>query len=145
MATVFTRIIEGEVPARFVWRDGLCAAFLNITPLSLGDTLGVPREEVEDWLDLEPLGAARLISVSQAIGRAIREGFGPEKVGLAIAGLEISHVHVHVWPIHGPMSFPIEPDEGDPPEPDWEKLDEAAGTIRRALSNLGFQPHVATS
>jgi histidine triad (HIT) family protein len=143
LATVFTRIIEGEVPTRFVWRDDLCAAFLNITPLSLGDTLVVPREEVEDWLDLEPLGAARPMSVSRAIGRAIREGFGPEKVGLAIAGLEISHVHV--WPIHGPMSFPIEPDEGDPPEPDWEELDEAAGTIRRALSDLGFQPHVATS
>ena len=144
MSTVFTRTIEGEVPARFVWWDGRCAAFLNITPLSPGHTL-VPREEVEDWLDLEPLGAARLISVSQAIGRAIREGFGPEKVGLAIAGLEISHVHVHVWPIHGPMSFPIEPDEGDPPEPDWEELDEAAGTIRRAPSDFGFQPHVATS
>ena len=43
------------------------------------------------------------------------------------------------------MSFPIEPDEGDPPEPDWEELDEAAGTIRRALSDLGFQPHVAAS
>jgi diadenosine tetraphosphate (Ap4A) HIT family hydrolase len=142
LSTVFTRTIEGEVPARFVWWDGRCAAFLNITPLSPGHTL-VPREEVEDWLDLEPLGAARLISVSQAIGRAIREGFGPEKVGLAIAGLEISHVHV--WPIHGPMSFPIEPDEGDPPEPDWEELDEAAGTIRRAPSDLGFQPHVATS
>ena len=53
MATVFPRIIEGEVPARFVWRDDLCAAFLNFTPLSLGDTLVVPREEVEDWLDLE--------------------------------------------------------------------------------------------
>jgi diadenosine tetraphosphate (Ap4A) HIT family hydrolase len=144
LATVFTRIIEGEVPARFVWRDDLCAAFLNITPLSLGHTL-VPREEVEDWLDLEPLVAAHLMSVSQAIGRAIREGFGPEKVGLAIAGLEIPHAHVHVWPIHGPMSFPIEPDEGDPPEPDWEELDEAAGTIRRAPSDLGFQPHVATS
>ncbi len=143
MATVFTRIIEGEVPTRFVWRDDLGAAFLNITPLSLGDTLVVPKEEVEDWLDLEPLGAARLMSVSRAIGRAIREGFGPEKVGLAIAGLEISHGHV--WPIHGPMSFPIEPDEGNPPEPDWEELDEAAGTIRRALSDLGFQPHVATS
>jgi diadenosine tetraphosphate (Ap4A) HIT family hydrolase len=144
LATVFTRIIEGEVPARFVWRDDLCAAFLNITLVSPGHTL-VPREEVEDWLDLEPLVAAHLMSVSQAIGRAIREGFGPEKVGLAIAGLEIPHAHVHVWPIHGPMSFPIEPDEGDPPEPDWEELDEAAGTIRRAPSDLGFQPHVATS
>ncbi len=143
MATVFTRIIGGEVPARFVWRDGLCVAFLNITPLSPGHTLVVPREEVEDWLDLEPTLAAHLMSVSRAVGRAIRKGFGPEKVGLAIAGLEIPHAHLHVWPIHGPMSFPINPDEGDPPEPDWEDLDETAGTIRRALTDLGFRQHVA--
>jgi histidine triad (HIT) family protein len=144
LATVFTRIIEGEVPARLVWRDDLCAAFLNATPLSPGHTLVVPKAAVEDWLDLEPLVAAHLMSVSQTIGKALREGFGPEKVGLAIAGLEIPHAHLHVWPIHGPMSFPVNPDEGDPPEPDWEKLGEAAGTIRRALTDLGFQQHVAS-
>jgi diadenosine tetraphosphate (Ap4A) HIT family hydrolase len=83
------------------------------------------------------------MSVSQAIGKAVQESFGPEKVGLAIAGPEIPHAHVHVWPIHGPMSFPINPDEEDPPEPGWEKLDEAAGSIRRALKDLGFHQHVA--
>jgi diadenosine tetraphosphate (Ap4A) HIT family hydrolase len=83
------------------------------------------------------------MSVSQAIGKAIQESFEPEKVGLAIAGLEIPHVHVHVWPIHGPMSFPIEPDEEDPPEPNWEKLEEAADNIRRALKDFGYQRHVA--
>lgn len=143
MATVFTRIIEGEVPARFVWRDESCVAFLNITPLAPGHTLVVPREEVGHWIDLGPGLAAHLMSVSQAIGLAVQQGFGPKKVGLAIAGLEIPHAHLHVWPIHGPTSFPIDPDEGDPPEPDWEELDEAAGTIRRALSGLGFHRHVA--
>ncbi|MDQ3791565.1 MAG: HIT family protein [Actinomycetota bacterium] len=143
MATVFTRIIADEVPARFVWRDDLCVAFLNITPLSPGHTLVVPREEVGDWLDLEPTLAAHLMSVSLAVGKAIREGFGPEKVGLAIAGLEIPHAHLHVWPIHKPMTFPINPDEGDQPEPDWQELDEAAGIIRRALTDLGFRQHVA--
>jgi histidine triad (HIT) family protein len=143
LATVFTHIIEGEVPARFVWRDEACVAFLNITPLAPGHTLVVPRVETGHWIDLDPGLAAQLMSVSQAIGRAVQEGFGPEKVGLAIAGLEIPHAHLHVWPIHGPTSFPIEPDEGDPPEPDWEGLDEAAGAIRRALRNLGFHRHVA--
>ena len=143
MATVFTRIIEGEVPARFVWRDESCVAFLNITPLAPGHTLVVPREEVEHWIDLGPGLAAHLMSVSQAIGLAVQAGFGPKKVGLAIAGLEVPHAHVHVWPIHGPTSFPIDPDEEDPPEPDWEELDEAAGAIRRALAGLGFHRHVA--
>ena len=105
MATVFTRIIEGEVPARFVWRDESCVAFLNITPLAPGHTLVVPKEEVEHWIDLGPGLAAHLMSVSQAIGLAVQECFGPKKVGLAIAGLEIPHAHVHVWPIHGPTSF----------------------------------------
>ena len=143
MATVFTRIIEGEEPARFVWRDRSCVAFLNITPLAPGHTLVVPNEETGHWIDLGPGLAAHLVSVSQAIGKAIQKSFEPEKVGLAIAGLEIPHAHVHVWPIHGPMSFPINPDEEDPPEPDWEKLDEAAGSIRRALKDLGFQQYVA--
>ena len=143
MATVVTRIIEGEVPARFVWRDDSCAAFLNITPLAPGHTLVVPKDKTGHWIDLGPGLAAHLMSVSQAIGKAIQESFGPEKVGLAIAGLEIPNAHVHVWPIHGPMSFPINPEEEDPPEPDWEQLDEAAGSIRRALKDLGFHQHVA--
>jgi diadenosine tetraphosphate (Ap4A) HIT family hydrolase len=143
VATVFTRIIEGEVPACFVWRDPSCVAFLNITPLAPGHTLVVPKEDTGHWIDLGPELAAHLMSVSQAIGKAVQESFEPEKVGLAIAGLEIPHAHVHVWPIHGPMSFPIDPDEEDPPEPDWEKLEEAADTIRRALKDFGFQRHVA--
>jgi len=143
LATVFTRIIDGELPARFLWRDPSCVAFLNITPLAPGHTLVVPKEQTGHWIDLDPGLAAHLMSVSQAIGKAVQKSFEPERVGLAIAGLEIPHAHVHVWPIHGPMSFPIDSDEEDPPEPDWEELEEAAGTIRRALKDLGFEQQVA--
>jgi diadenosine tetraphosphate (Ap4A) HIT family hydrolase len=143
LATVFTRIIEGEVPACFVWRDPSCVAFLNITPLAPGHTLVVPKEETSHWIYLVPELAAHLMAVSQAIGKALQQSFEPEKIGLAIAGLEIPHAHVHVWPIHGPMSFPIDPDEEDPPEPDWEKLGDAADSIRRALKEFGFHQHVA--
>ena len=141
MASVFTRIIEGEVPARFVWCDRGCVAFLNTTPLAPGHTLHMPKEETGHWIELRPGLAARLMSVSQAIGKAVQEGFEPEKVGLAIAGLEMPYAHI--WPIHGPMSFPTDHDEEDPPEPNWDKLDEAAGGIRRALKELGFQQHIA--
>lgn len=102
-----------------------------------------PLEEIAHWIDLGPGLAAHLMSVSQAIGKALQESFEPQKVGLAIAGLEIPHAHVHVWPIHGPMSFLIDADEGDPPEPDWEKLEEAADSIRRTLEEFGFHQHVA--
>ena len=142
MATVFMRLIEGEVPARFVRRDDSCAAFLNIAPSPRGTPSSPPEKRpatgstrAPGWL------AAHLMSVSQAIGKTVQESFGPEKFGLTMAGLEVPHVHV--WPVHGPISFPIDPDEEDPPEPDWEELDEAAGSIRRALKDLGFQHHVA--
>jgi histidine triad (HIT) family protein len=102
----FTRIIECEVPVRFVWRDDLCAAFLNITPLSPRHALVVPEAEVEDWLDLEPLVAAHLMPVSEATDKTIREGFGPEKVGLAIAGLKVLHAHSTCGPYMGPCPSP---------------------------------------
>src|SRR4028119_686996 len=81
VATVFTRIIEGEVPACFVWRDPSCVAFLNITPLAPGHTLVVPKEQTGHWIDLDPGLAAHLMFVSQAIGKAVQEGFGPERAG----------------------------------------------------------------
>src|SRR5215203_1098527 len=101
MGTVFTRIIEGEVPARFVWRARWCVAFLNITPLAPGHTLVVPKEATGHWIELGPGLAAHLMYLSQAIGKAVQEGFEPEKVGLAIAGLaiaglEIPYAHVFV-------------------------------------------------
>jgi len=97
LASVFTRIIEGEVPARFVWRDRWCGAFVNITPLAPGHTLVVPKEVTGHWIELLGPGlAAHLMYVSQAIGKAVQEGFEPEKVGLAIAGLEIPYAPVFV-------------------------------------------------
>ena len=83
------------------------------------------------------------MSVAQAVGKAIMRGFEPEKVGLMIAGLEIPHAHVHVWPIHGPLTIPVDYGDEESPDPDWGMLDRAAGTIRRALTDLGFQQHVA--
>ncbi len=136
MATVFTRIIEGELPARFVWKDERCVAFLSINPLRSGHVLVVPREEVDHWLDLDEDSMAHLMSVSRSIGRAIQRGFGPAKVGLLIAGLEVSHLHIHLVPIDGlhDMDFDNAAEDPDPAE-----LDRAAGVIRRELTALGFE------
>ncbi len=139
MASIFTRIIDGDLPGRFVWRDERCVAFLSINPLKPGHTLVVPREEVDHWLDLEPELARHLAGVAQTIGRALHTGFAPVKVGLMIAGLEVPHVHLHVVPIDslGDMNFA----HADP-KPDSAGLDRAAETIRRALRGLGV-PQVA--
>ena len=77
MPSVFSRIISGEFPGRFVWRDERCVAFLTINPLKPGHTLVVPIEEVDHWLDLDPDLAAHLMTVSQTIGWALQRGFNP--------------------------------------------------------------------
>jgi histidine triad (HIT) family protein len=99
VATVFTKIIAGELPARFVWKDEVCVAFLSINPLTAGHVLVVPRQEIDHWLDLDATTRDHLFGVAQRIGRALERVYVPEKVGLMLAGLEVPHVHVHLVPI----------------------------------------------
>jgi diadenosine tetraphosphate (Ap4A) HIT family hydrolase len=134
MPTVFSRIIAGELPARFVWADDYAVAFLSVNPLGPGHTLVVPRAEVDHWIDLEPDVNAHLMRVSQQIAIAQQRAFSPERVGLIIAGLEVPHTHVHVIPIDGmeDLNFAnVNPDT--PPE----ELGAAAGKIRAALRDAG--------
>lgn len=134
MGTLFSRIIRGELPGRFVWRDERCVAFLTIAPLKPGHTLVVPVEEVDHWIDLEPDLARHLMDVARSVGRAIDRAWAPPKVGLMIAGLEVPHVHLHVVPIWTVHDLDFARAERNP---DPESLDGAAETIRRALRDLG--------
>lgn len=133
MPTIFTRIIEGELPGRFVHRDDRCVAFLSIAPLQPGHTLVVPVAEVDHWIDLDPELATHLMAVSRTVGRAIDRAFSPTKVGLMIAGLEVPHVHVHLVPIRGvhDLDFANADQDADP-----AALDDAAAKIREALAAL---------
>jgi histidine triad (HIT) family protein len=130
MATLFTRIINGELPGRFVYRDDRCAAFLTIEPLSPGHTLVVPIEEVDHWIDLDPDLAAHLMRVAQRVGRAIHEVYRPTKVGLTILGLEVPHAHIHVSAIDTERDLDFARADRTPRP---EDLDEAAERIREAL------------
>ena len=134
MATVFSMIINGDLPARFVWKDDRCVAFLSINPLAPGHTLVVPREEIDHWVDLEPGLLAHLTSVSQIIGEALQRGFQPVKVGMMIAGLEVPHAHIHVVPMRGVHDLDFSHSD---PSPDPASLDAAADTIRRELAAMG--------
>lgn len=134
MATLFTKIINGEIPGRFVWRDESVVAFLTIAPLKPGHVLVVPIEEVDHWLDLEPELLDHVLSVAQTIGRAVDRAFSPEKVGLMIAGLEVPHTHVHVVPITGIRDLDFANADANASA---ESLDEAAEEIRVALTELG--------
>jgi histidine triad (HIT) family protein len=128
--TIFSRIIEGELPARFVHRDDRCVAFLSINPLQPGHTLVVPIEEVDHWIDADPELNAHLLRVAQRIARAQEEVFSPVKVGLMIAGLEVPHLHLHVVPIRSVHDLDFANAERDP---DPAVLDDAAERLRVAL------------
>jgi histidine triad (HIT) family protein len=98
VTTIFTRIIEGEIPGTFVYRDSLCVAFLSINPLATGHLLVVPIEEVDHWIDMSQELSAHLFTVSHRISRAISQVFPCERIGLIIAGYEINHCHIHLIP-----------------------------------------------
>ena len=88
MSTVFTQIIDGELPGTFVWRDDRCVAFLSINPLSPGHTLVVPIAEIDHWLDVPADLQAHLFEVSRRIGQAQMQALRPERIGLVVAGFE---------------------------------------------------------
>ncbi|MFM7785885.1 MAG: HIT family protein [Gammaproteobacteria bacterium] len=107
MPSIFTRIIDGELPGHFVWRDPEVVAFLTIQPIREGHVLVIPRAEVDHWDDVPEALAARLMAVAQRIARVIKAEWKPLRVGLMIAGLEVPHTHLHVLPIDemGDLSF----------------------------------------
>ncbi|VXB15648.1 HIT family protein [Citricoccus sp. K5] len=139
MSTVFTRIINGELPGRFVWKDETCVAFLSIGPLTQGHTLVVPRAEVDLWTDAEPELVSHLMTVAQAIGQVQVQAFNAHRAGLMVAGYEIPHLHVHVWPSNSLDDFDLDQVDNNP-EP--EDLDEAADRIRAGLRVAGHTEHV---
>lgn len=139
MSTVFTKIIDGELPGRFVWQDETCVAFLSIAPLAYGHTLVVPRQEVDRWTDADPDLVAHLMRVAHRIGKAEVEAFGSARAGLVIAGYEIDHLHVHVWPSESMADFDFGRAETDP---DPDQMDVAAEKLRVALRLMGEAEHV---
>jgi histidine triad (HIT) family protein len=100
MSTVFTKIIEGDIPGTFVYRDELCVAFLSINPIADGHVLVVPIEEIDRWTDLSPELSQHLFAVSHRISLALAEAFPCERIGLIIAGFEVNHCHIHLIPTH---------------------------------------------
>ncbi|WP_150463104.1 HIT family protein [Nesterenkonia ebinurensis] len=139
MASVFSKVISGEFPGRFVWQDEVCVGFLSIAPLAYGHTLVVPRAEADKWTDAEPELVAHLSTVAHRIGKAQVEAFGSARAGLAIAGYEVPHLHLHVWPSNSLADH----DFGKAmAEPDPGKMDEAAEKIRVALRLMGETDHV---
>src|ERR1700754_1697040 len=133
MASVFSKIINGELPGRFVYEDDDIVAFLTIAPITHGHTLVVPRAEIDNWQDIEPAVFGRVIEVSQLIGRAVCKAFGAERAGVIIAGMEVPHLHVHVFPAYNLTDFGFANVDHNPSP---KSLDEAQTKIKEALAQL---------
>lgn len=132
MSTVFTKIIDGEIPGRFIYRDDTVAAFLTIEPVAYGHTLVVPVEPVDKWTDLSPELWAHLNEVAQAIGQAIIEVFDAQRAGYLIAGFEVPHAHIHVFPANDMSGYDLS--KAIPAgETDKEKMDAAQRDLSRAV------------
>ncbi len=130
MTTIFSRIIAGEIPGTFVYRDDRCVAFMSINPLARGHVLVVPVAEIDHWIDAPSELIGHLFDVSQRIGRAQKQAFDCERVGVIIAGYEVPHAHIHVIPTDhmGQLSF-----DNAAATVDRDDMEAAAAAIREAL------------
>ena len=130
MPSVFTMIINRDLPGRFVYEDDDVVAFLTIEPMTPGHTLVVPRDEVDNWQDLDPAVLDRVMHVAQRIGKAVCAAFGATRAGVIIAGLEVPHLHVHVFPAFTLTDFGFANVDRNPSP---QSLDEAQAKIIAAL------------
>ena len=137
MPSIFTRIIDGELPGRIVWRDEVCVAMVDIRPLNRGHVLVIPILEVDQWTDLPVEVAAHCTTVAHAVGRAQKAAFSPTRIGLIVAGFEVPHTHLHVVPIDhmGHLDFTKANPNAAPSD-----LDAVADALREALRADGQGP-----
>jgi histidine triad (HIT) family protein len=132
MPSVFTRIVQGELPAHKVYEDDRFLAFLDIGPVAVGHTLVIPKEEVDHLFDLDEATYTGLFAVVRRVAAAIQDGFRPPRVGVVVAGFEVPHAHVHVIPIAALAQTNIE--AGNRISQTDEELAATAETLRAALS-----------
>ena len=134
MSTLFTRIIDGEIPGRFVWADDLCVAFGTIAPITDGHMLVVPRAEVPRFTDADDDLLAHLSRVAKRIGIAQQQAFDAPRAALLVAGFEVPHLHLHVLPAWGEGELSFANARQDVP---GDQLDASAERVRAALRDAG--------
>lgn len=130
MATIFTKIISGEIPGYKILEDDRYCAFLDINPLAKGHTLVIPKEETDYLFDLDDGLLAGLQVFAKKVARAIDKVMDCKRVGVAVLGLEVPHAHVHLIPINdlGDINF-AKPKLELP----GEEMEEIAAKIRAAI------------
>lgn len=107
MASIFTKIINGEIPSYKIAEDEKCYAFLDISPLAEGHTLVVPKQEVDYIFDLDDELLTHLHLFAKKVAKAMKEVIECEKIGMAVIGLDVRHTHIHLVPLKevGDLNF----------------------------------------
>ena len=100
MSSVFSQIIQGQLPGHFVYQDEIAIAIMTIQPVQPGHVLVIPRQEIDHFDDLPSDVAAHLMQISQRVTKAIKQAYPCLRVSLVIAGLEVPHTHIHLIPIN---------------------------------------------
>jgi histidine triad (HIT) family protein len=99
MSSIFTKIINGEIPSYKIAEDEKCYAFLDISPLAEGHTLVVPKQEVDYIFDLDDELLTHLHLFAKKVAKAMKEVIECEKIGMAVIGLDVRHTHIHLVPL----------------------------------------------
>ena len=117
MASIFSKIIAGEIPAHKLREDDRFLAFLDVRPIRPGHALVIPKVEIDELFDLPPDLLGDLFVFAQPVAAAIKAQSGAARVGVAVVGVEVPHAHVHLVPLDGPQDIdfrraqPADPDE----------------------------------
>ena len=135
MPSIFTKILAGELPGHYVWKDEVCFAIMTIQPIRTGHLIVIPNQEVNHWDDMPPATAAHVMLVAQKIAKGIKAVISCKRVGVTVIGLEVPHAHVHLIPIDNLMDMDFKLAHMLP----QDELAATAAGIRTALANLGFQ------
>ncbi|MHB1065535.1 MAG: HIT family protein [Georgenia sp.] len=139
MSTVFSKIMAGEIPGRFVWADDVCTVFSTIAPITDGHMLVVPRAEIAQYTEAPDDVLAHLALVAKTIGQAQQAAFGSPRAAVLVAGFEVEHLHLHVLPAWDEASLRFGNARPDLPA---AELDAAAEKVRSALVDAGHGTHV---
>lgn len=124
MSTIFTKIIQGEIPCHKIAEDEHFLAFLDITPLVEGHTLVIPKQEVDYIFDLEPEVLADLMKFAQSVAPAIKKAIPCKRIGVAVIGLEVPHAHVHLVPLNRMLDINFSQEKRSPSQASLAKTAE---------------------
>lgn len=129
MATIFTKIINGDIPSYKVAESETCYAFLDIQPVTKGHVLVVPKIEVDYIFDLDDDRLADLMKFAKSVAKKMDRVFNCDRIGVTVIGLEVPHTHIHLMPINGITDMDFSKEKLSLPEDEMEAI---ARSIREA-------------